>query len=94
MRLDAITTDLVSKVPFSGSTAWANQAPRTLSVMLGKAVRDKKHNDHDRSLANLRTTMIYQHPDLEPLRDAINHRNQRVRRVTTRVRHNLRHTQK
>jgi len=28
--------------------------------------------------ADLRTTMIYQHPDLEPLRDAIDHRNQRV----------------
>jgi len=28
--------------------------------------------------ADLHTTMIYQHPDLEPLRDAINHRNQRL----------------
>ncbi len=40
MRLDAITTDLVSTIPFSGSTSWANQARRTLRVMLGKAVRD------------------------------------------------------
>ena len=28
--------------------------------------------------SDLRTTMIYQHPDLEPLRDAINDRNKRV----------------
>jgi site-specific recombinase XerD len=28
--------------------------------------------------ADLRTTMIYQHPDLEPLRDAIDDRNKRV----------------
>src|SRR5271157_4185248 len=34
------TTDLVSTIPFSGSTSWANQARRTLRVMLGKAVRD------------------------------------------------------
>ena len=40
MRLDAITTDLASTIPFSGSTSWANQARRTLRVMLGKAVRD------------------------------------------------------
>src|SRR5271166_660380 len=40
MRLDAITTDLVGTIPFSGSTPWANQARRTLRVMLGKAVRD------------------------------------------------------
>jgi len=40
MRLDAITTDAVSLVPFPGSAAWGNQARRTLRVMLGKAVRD------------------------------------------------------
>jgi len=40
MRLDAIATDLVSTIPFSGSTSWANQARRTLRVMLGKTVRD------------------------------------------------------
>jgi hypothetical protein len=28
--------------------------------------------------ADLRTTMIYQHPDLEPLRQAIDDRNKRV----------------
>ena len=40
MRLDAITTDAVSLVPFAGSPAWGNQARRTLRVMLSKAVRD------------------------------------------------------
>lgn len=40
MRLDSITTDAVSIVPFAGSAAWANQARRTLRAMLGKAVRD------------------------------------------------------
>jgi len=40
MRLDAITTDGVGVVLFSGSPAWGNQARRTLRVMLGKAVRD------------------------------------------------------
>jgi hypothetical protein len=41
MRLDAITTDAVSLVPFSGSAAWGNQARRTLRAILGKAARDK-----------------------------------------------------
>jgi integrase len=40
MRLDAITTDGASMVPFSGSPSWGNQARRTLRAMLGKAVRD------------------------------------------------------
>lgn len=40
MRLDAITTDAVSMVPFPGSPAWGNQARRTLRAMLGKAERD------------------------------------------------------
>jgi integrase len=40
MRLDTITTDAVSMIPFPGSPAWGNQARRTLRVMLGKAVRD------------------------------------------------------
>lgn len=40
MRLDAISTDVVSLVPFAGSAAWGNQARRTLRVMLGKATRD------------------------------------------------------
>lgn len=40
MRLDAISSDAVSLVPFSGSAAWGNQARRTLRAMLGKAVRD------------------------------------------------------
>ena len=40
MRLDAISSDVVSLVPFSGSAAWGNQARRTLRAMLGEAVRD------------------------------------------------------
>jgi hypothetical protein len=39
MRLDAISNDVVSLVPFSGSAAWGNQARRTLRAIVGKGER-------------------------------------------------------
>ena len=39
MRLDRITTDAVAAVPLDGSPSWQNQALRTLSVILAKAVQ-------------------------------------------------------
>jgi hypothetical protein len=38
MRLDRITTDAVAAFPLDGSPSWQNQALRTLSVILAKAV--------------------------------------------------------
>ena len=41
MRLDRITTDAVAAVPLDGSPSWQNQALRTLSVILAKAVQQR-----------------------------------------------------
>ena len=77
MRLDAFAADLVNTLPRRASKSWsAQQAFGKYSM---PAAKNPAPVRYAMGHADRRATLIYEHPDLEPLRDAIDHRNQPVR---------------
>jgi hypothetical protein len=79
MRLDRITTEAVAVLELDGSPSWQNQALRTLSVILARFRPPATYSHVADAMGHedLKTTRIYQHPDMDSIRDAIDQRNNR-----------------